>query len=58
MPLPEEPREVTFREFEKTGPVKNKDGVYEYWWNRNNASKGGSTRDTGDDLGILRRPQT
>ena len=30
MPLPEEPREGICRESEKTGPVKNKDGVYEY----------------------------
>ena len=45
MPLPEEPEEEFSREFEKTGPVKNKDGVYEYWWDRNNVSKGGSTPD-------------
>ena len=33
------------------------DGVYEFWWNRNHASKGGSTLDPGDDRWILRRPQ-
>ena len=43
MPLPEEPEKELSSWSEKTGPVKNKDGVYEYWWNRNNASKGGST---------------
>ena len=30
MPLPEEPEKEFSREFEKIGPVKNKDGVYEY----------------------------
>ena len=34
---------------EKTDTVKNKGGVYEFWWNRNHASKGGSTPDPGDD---------
>ena len=43
---------------EKTDTVNNKDGVYEYWWDRNNVSKGGSTRDPGDDRWILRRPRT
>ena len=49
MPLLEELREGIFRGFEKTGTVKNKDGVYEFWWNLNNDSKGGSTPDPGDD---------
>ena len=56
MPLPEEPEKELYWRSEKTGPVKNKDGVYEYWWDRNNVSKGGSTRDPGDDRWILRRP--
>ena len=34
------------RESEKIDTVNNKDGVYEFWWNRNNAFKGGSTRET------------
>ena len=58
MPLPEEPREGICWESEKTGPVKNKDGVYEYWWDRNNVSKGGSTPDSEDDRWIFRRPRT
>ena len=58
MPLPEESEKKFSREFEKTGPVKNKDGVYEYWWDRNDVSKGGSTPDPGDDWWILRRPRT
>ena len=45
MPLPEEPEKELSLRSEKTGPVKNKDGVYEYWWDRNNVSKGGSTPD-------------
>ena len=45
MPLPEELREGICQESEKTGPVKNKDGVYEYWWDHDNVSKGGSTPD-------------
>ena len=45
MPLPEESREGISREFEKTGPVNNKNGDYEYWWNCNDVSKGGSTPD-------------
>ena len=45
MPLPKEPEKEFFRESEKTDPVKDKDGVYEYWWDRNPASKGGSTPD-------------
>ena len=56
MPLPEEPEEDLSWRFEKTGPVKNKDGVYEYWWDRNHASKGGSTPNPEDDRWILRRP--
>ena len=55
MPLPEEPREGISREFEKTDPVNNKDGVYEYWWNCNDVSKGGSTRDPGDDRWIFEK---
>ena len=58
MPLPEEPEKELSQEFEKTDTVKNKDGVYEYWWDRNNVSKGGSTPDPCDDWWILRRPQT
>ena len=39
MPLPEEPdKELSWRS-EKTDTVKNKDGVYEFWWNNNHASK-------------------
>ena len=45
MPLPEEPEKELSLWFEKTATVENKDGVYEFWWNRNHASKGGSTRD-------------
>ena len=45
MPLPEKPQKELYWRSEKTGPVKNKDGVYELWWNRNNVSKGGSTPD-------------
>ena len=58
MPLPEELREWISRGSEKTDTVKNKDGVYEFWWNNNHASKGGSTPDPCDDRWILRRPQT
>ena len=56
MPLPKEPEKEFFRESEKTDTVNNKDGVYEFWWNRNNDSKGGSTPDPCDDRCILRRP--
>ena len=45
MPLTKEPEKELYWRSEKTGPVKNKDGVYEYWWDRNNVSKGGSTPD-------------
>ena len=45
MPLPEEPEKELYWRPEKNGSVKNKDGVYEYWWDRNHASKGGSTAD-------------
>ena len=55
MPLPEEPEKELSLRSEKTDPVKSKDGVYEFWWNCNHASKGGSTRDPGDDRW---RPQT
>ena len=49
MPLPEElEKELSLRS-EKTDPVKDKDGVYEYWCDRNHASKGGSTPDPGGD---------
>ena len=44
MPLPEEPDKELYWKSKKSGPVKNKDGVYEYWWDRN-VSKGGSTPD-------------
>ena len=49
MPLPEEPREGIILTIWEDGTVKNKDGVYEFWWNRNHASKGGSTPDPEDD---------
>ena len=52
MPLPEELREGISPRFEKIDAVKNKDGVYEFWWNRNNDSKGGSTPDPCDDRWI------
>ena len=58
MPLPEEPEKGLSLISEKTDTVNDKDGVYEFWWNRNNVSKGGSTRDLGDDRWTLRRPQT
>ena len=45
MPLPKEPEKELSLWSEKTGPVKNRDGVYEYWWDHNNVSKGGSTPD-------------
>ena len=57
MPLPEETEKELYWRSEKTDTVRNKDGVYEFWWNRNNVSKGGSTPDPGDDRWILRRPQ-
>ena len=56
MPLPEESQKKFSRESEKTDPVNKKDGVYEFWWNRNHVSKGGSTPDPCDDRRILRRP--
>ena len=56
MPLPKEPEKEFFRESEKTDTVNNKDWVYEFWWNRNHASKGGSTPDPVADQWILRRP--
>ena len=56
MPLPEEPEKKFSKGSEKTEAVNNKDGVYEFWWNRNHVSKGGSTQDPGDDRWILRRP--
>ena len=46
MPLLEEPKKELYWRSEKTDIVNNKDGVYEFWWNRNNGSKGGSTPDT------------
>ena len=52
------PEKEFSQESEKTGTVNYKDGVYEFWWNRNHASKGGSTPDPVDDQWILRRPQT
>ena len=56
MPLPEELREGISRGSKKTDTVKNKDGVYEFGWNRNHAIKGGRTPDPYDDRWILRRP--
>lgn len=56
MPLSEEPEKELYWRYEKNGPVKNKDGVYEYWWDRNDVSKGGSTPDPWDGRWILRRP--
>ena len=43
MPLPEEPEKELYWRSEKTNTVNNKDVRPEFWWNRNNASKGGST---------------
>ena len=45
MPLPEEPEKELYWRSEKTDTVNNMDEVYEFWWNRNHASKGGSTPD-------------
>ena len=45
MPLPEEPENELYLRSQKTDPANNKDGVFESWWNRNHATKGGSTRD-------------
>ena len=57
MPLPKEQEKELSWESEKTDTVKNKDGVFEYWWDRNDVSKGGSTPDPPcDDRWILRRP--
>ena len=53
MPLPEELREGISQGSEKTDTVKNKDGVYEFWWNYNHAFKGGSIPDPGDDWWIF-----
>ena len=47
MPLPEEPEKELSLRSEKTGTVKNKDGVYEFWWNHNHDFKGGSPRPPG-----------
>ena len=44
MPLPEEQKWRSYLgEYEKTDTVNAKDGVHEFCWNRNHASKGGST---------------
>ena len=45
MALPEEPKKEFSRESLKIDTVKNKDGEYEFWWNRNHVFKGGSTPD-------------
>ena len=58
MPLPEEPEKGLSLISEKTDTVNDKDGGYEFWWNCNDASKGGSTRDPGDDRWIFEDPQT
>ena len=58
MPLPEELEKELSLWSEKTDTVKNKDRVYEFWWNSNHASKGGSTRVPGDDRWIFEDPQT
>ena len=45
MPLPEEHRWRSYlRKYEKTDTVNPKDGVHEFCWNCNHASKGGSTQ--------------
>ena len=41
-------KELSWRS-KKTDTVNNMDGVYEFWWNRHHASKGGSTPDPGHD---------
>lgn len=44
MPLPEEQKWRSYLgEYEKTDTVNAKDGVHEFCWNRDHASKGGST---------------
>ena len=59
MPLPEEPREGIFPRSEKTYTVNNKDGIYEFWWNRNHASKGGSNPDPmWQSMDFLEDPRT
>ena len=45
MPHRKSPEKEFSRASEKTDTVMNKDKVYEHSWNRNNASKGGSTPD-------------
>ena len=45
MPLPEEPEKELSRGSEKMDTVNDKDGVYEFTWNRYHVSKGGSTPD-------------
>ena len=57
MPLPEEhQRRSDPGEYEKTDTVNAKDGVHEYCWNRNHASKGGSTPYLVLMNGFSRRP--
>ena len=58
MPLPEEPEKELSLWFEKTATVENKDGVYEFWWNRNNDFKGGSTQTPVMIDGFWGDPQT
>ena len=45
MPLSKEPDKELSWQSKKTDTVNNMDEVYEFWWNRNHASKGGSTPD-------------
>ena len=57
MPLPEEHKwRSYFGEYEKINTVNPKDGVYEFDWNRNHASKGGSTPYLVWINGFSRRP--
>ena len=58
MPLPEEPREGIILTIWEDGTVKNKDGVYEYWWDRNDVFKGGSTQTPVMIDGFWEDPQT
>ena len=51
------PEKEFFQKSKKTDTIKNKDELYEFWWNHNHASKGGSTRDPGDDRWIFEDPQ-
>ena len=56
MPLLKSPeKELSWRS-KKIDTVNNKDGVYEFWWNRNHASKVVAPQTPCDDRWILRRP--